>query len=132
MKGYCSALCRDSIAYGVYFGTYSTLKSKIIGDQPNPSILKILLCGALTGEVFWITVYPIDLCKTKIQSDPFRGGKFTGLIPTAKEIYRLEGFKGFYRGYITCVCRTPFSSGFTFVTVETVMKLIGPLGATLE
>jgi len=74
-------------------------------------------------------MYPLDLCKTKIQSDSLRNPRYHGLLDTAKQTYKLEGFKGFYRGYVPCICRTPFSAGATFATFEIVLKLITPLGA---
>ena len=36
----------------------------------------VLLGGALAGQLFWITIYPFDVVKSKIQGDSMEKPKF--------------------------------------------------------
>lgn len=91
-----------------------------------------MFLGAIAGECYWLSVYPIDLCKTKIQSDSLSNPKYKGIVDVFRKTYRAEGLIGFSNGIVPCLCRTPFASGSTFAVFEIVMKYIAPLGATLE
>lgn len=56
-RGYNATLIRDTIAYGAWFGTYGTLKSKLLAKEKDPPIYKIMLIGACSGEMYWFTVF---------------------------------------------------------------------------
>ena len=49
-------LLRDTIAFGAWFGTYGTLKARTCPKDSHPSILWLMFIGALSGEMFWLTV----------------------------------------------------------------------------
>ena len=57
-RGIGLTILRDSIGFGIYFGTYYQLQNK----NNNP-----LLNGGITGVLSWIYSYPIDVIKTKYQ-----------------------------------------------------------------
>mmetsp|Transcript_6877 Transcript_6877/g.6399 ORF Transcript_6877/g.6399 Transcript_6877/m.6399 type:complete len:95 (-) Transcript_6877:262-546(-) len=61
MHGFIPTLMRDTIAYGAWFGTYGTLKSKLLERESNPSIFKMMLIGSISGEMYWLWTFPIDL-----------------------------------------------------------------------
>ncbi|KAI8381174.1 mitochondrial carrier domain-containing protein [Radiomyces spectabilis] len=58
-----------------------------------------LVCGGLAGLVAQTSSYPLEVIRRRMQVggvlDP---NKFVGFWETAKEIYRLKGFKGYYVG----------------------------------
>ena len=68
-------LLREFHGYGVWFATYEYLVNFEMrrthtprSDLPN---WKIALCGGLAGEVLWLLSHPLDLIKTKMQTDGF-------------------------------------------------------------
>jgi len=70
-KGAVPTICRDSIGYGLYFSVYTTLMNKFAPGQTRReySLPVIGVSGVLTGILFWATVIPIDVVKTKFQTD---------------------------------------------------------------
>lgn len=86
---------------------------------------KIALYGGLAGEMLWITSYPFDVIKSKMQSDGF-GEKlrYKSMRDAFGQTWRHEGAMGFWRGIGPTLLRAmPVSAG-TFATVELVMRLI--------
>ena len=88
--------------------------------------------GGMSGEWFWLSTYPIDVCKTRIQSDSFDEPRYKGIIDTFVKTYKSEGSKGFTKGLLPCMTRTIFSSGTTLGAYETVMKIINSIMETVE
>ena len=75
---------------------------------------KVLLCGGIAGVVTWASVFPLDVVKTRMQTQGIRGegqgllgGSDTkkGSWGVAKEAYRQEGWKVFFRGLGVCSSR---------------------------
>ena len=64
--------------------------------------------GVFDGLCSVVGNNPVDVVKTKMQSE--HAHKFNGFIHCAKEIYRHDGFKGYYHGVgprLVRVCRLP-------------------------
>lgn len=83
----------------------------------------MLLCGGLAGVVTWASIFPLDVIKTRVQTQSLlnhqeqqlllvspqqRGvgipGK-RGAIEIAKDAYRVEGIRAFFRGLGVCSVR---------------------------
>ena len=80
--------------------------------------------GAIAGYVFWLFGFPIDLIKTKIQSDSFVNPKFKSILECIQQTYNAGGLKGFYRGLLPCMLRAgPVNAG-CFLTYEYSMKYL--------
>ena len=60
-KGLVATISRESIAMSIYFGTYHTLTKEY---NYNP-----LISGGMAGWLCWLFTYPIDVIKSRIQSD---------------------------------------------------------------
>ena len=60
-KGIVSTIARESIAMSIYFGSYHSFKKEY---KYNP-----LLAGGLSGWLSWLFTYPIDVVKSRVQSD---------------------------------------------------------------
>lgn len=52
-------------------------------------------------------IYPIDVVKTKIQTDAFdpTKAKYKGAIDCFKKTWAASGYRGFYRGFGACMLR---------------------------
>jgi solute carrier family 25 folate transporter 32 len=51
-------------------------------------------------------------------------GKYEGMIDVITKIWRLEGWRGFYRGLTPALIKTAPSSAITFLIYETTIKLL--------
>lgn len=86
---------------------------------------KIATYGGLAGEFLWISSYPFDVVKSKMQTDGF-GDKqrYKSMRDAFAQTYKQEGMLGFWRGVGPTLLRAmPVSAG-TFAVVEVTMRLI--------
>ncbi|KAF2664614.1 mitochondrial carrier [Microthyrium microscopicum] len=84
---------RDSVGYGFYFCSYDFAKKLLASpSDPNTQNLRawqILLCGGIAGCISWASIFPMDVIKTRIQSQPLLSAKLqtttaaSPLSPTA-------------------------------------------------
>ncbi|KAK4216322.1 mitochondrial carrier domain-containing protein [Rhypophila decipiens] len=64
---------RDSIGYGFYFWSYE-LTSRWMASTTTPGSegaadpARVLLCGGLAGIVTWASIFPLDVIKTRVQT----------------------------------------------------------------
>ena len=69
--------------------------------------LQVMLAGGTGGIAYWLTIYPVDVLKTTLQSDHTDPAKrrYKGVADAASQIYREHGIKGFFRGFTPCLAR---------------------------
>jgi len=130
-KGQVATLCREASGYGVYFWTYEKLMERemtqngIRRDQVNPA--KTVLFGAASGYTLWAVIYPIDMIKSRMQTDGFSaatGKKYNSTWDCVRTIWRAEGIKAFTRGLTPTLIRSPFANGATFLGFEMAMRVL--------
>jgi len=130
-KGQVATLAREASGYGVYFWTYEKLVQRemaqkgIRRDQLNPA--KAVLYGAASGYTLWAVIYPIDMIKSRMQTDgfsPSTGQKYKSTLDCLRTIWRTEGISAFTRGLGPTLIRSPFANGATFLGFEMAMRLL--------
>ncbi|KAJ3276522.1 Mitochondrial carrier protein ymc2 [Terramyces sp. JEL0728] len=130
-KGQMITLLREFHGYGIYFMVYEYLikktmeKEGITRSQVSP--IKQLTYGALSGYVLWIMIYPIDVVKSKLQTDSFdkNTAKYKSTMDCFRKTFAVEGVAGFYRGFLACMLRAGPANGATFAAYELAMNLVG-------
>lgn len=132
---------RDSFGYGWYFWTYELTKRLLLSRQPDPFMeptsTDILLAGGIAGVVTWVSIYPLDAVKTRLQTQStilLENGPLlepnNGPIPSrsswsiARDIARTEGVSGFYRGLGVCSLRAFIVNAAQFYAYEKTMALL--------
>ncbi|CAG8754803.1 9570_t:CDS:2, partial [Racocetra persica] len=58
------------------------------------------LSGGLGGVVSQFSIYPLETWKTRVMSSKYSNSNGSLLINTAKEMWRAQGFRSFYKGLI--------------------------------
>lgn len=114
---------RDSFGYAWYFWSYELSKRLLLSRQADPFIdpkaSDILIAGGIAGVVTWASIFPLDVIKTRIQTQAhvIDGATESLLTQThaqqrskssfqiARDIARAEGIAGFYRGLGVCSVR---------------------------
>ncbi|OJD13708.1 hypothetical protein AJ78_05865 [Emergomyces pasteurianus Ep9510] len=145
---------RDSVGYGFYFWSYELCKRLMTtpNESSEQAAAKILLCGGIAGIVTWVSVFPLDVIKTRLQAQGSPGsllpgvsperqtllqpsrsdGRILGTLGIAKEAYRTEGLGVFYRGLGVCSLRAFIVNAVQWATYEWMMKLFKqPANASL-
>lgn len=128
-RGTAVTFMREAQAYGMWFTTFEYLMNSDAArnniNRSDISTLKVAAYGGLAGEMLWISSYPFDVIKSKMQCDGFGADqKYKSMRDCFAKTYRGEGLGGFWRGVGPTLLRAmPVSAG-TFVTVELTMRLI--------
>jgi solute carrier family 25 carnitine/acylcarnitine transporter 20/29 len=137
---------RDSIGYGFYFWSYE-LSTKLMMSKmkdrgsKGEEAAKVLLCGGLAGIVTWASIFPLDVIKTRVQTQAF-GNESTpllgpdesngperrriGAIDVARNAYRTEGPSVFFRGLAVCSFRAFIVNAAQWAVYEWIMRELDP------
>lgn len=132
---------RDSIGYGFYFWSYElssrfmTSRMKDRGmDSAGQEAAKVLLCGGLAGVVTWASVFPLDVIKTRVQTQALGTGvaldgiqyRRLGAVEIARSAYKHEGARVFFRGLLVCSVRAFFVNAVQWAVYELLMRELSP------
>lgn len=144
---------RDSVGYGFYFWSYeltSRWMDRWLRDSRHGNAnahggstaetAKVLLCGGLAGVVTWVSIFPLDVIKTRMQAQAYSpgaavhgertpligaSGRRMGTIQIAKEAYQEGGSRVFFRGLSVCSVRAFFVNAVQWATYEWIMSELG-------
>lgn len=119
-------------------------------DDSDETAVKIMLCGGLAGVVSWASIFPLDVIKTRLQTQILRPGpaarvgeqcslllqaetpkmkkKKTRLsaVEIAAHAYRTEGVGVFFRGLGICSLRAFMVNAVQWAVYEWMMRLLQP------
>jgi len=110
-----------------YFGAYEAARRFLTppGSEGKLSPLASLVAGGCAGTAFWLSCYPIDVVKTKMQTAPVDGtSPYKGYVHCIKTIYRNEGWRAFFKGLSPCLIRSVPANSAAFFTFEFVYHLL--------
>lgn len=112
-------------------------------ESSNQAAMKVLLCGGIAGIVTWGSVFPLDMIKTRLQAQTMHDVHDVHTLPSsterqplvrprqtlttlqiAREAYRNEGLRPFYRGLGVCSIRA-FIVNAVQVSYLQIILLIG-------
>ena len=94
-------------------------------EKRKPNTPEVLIAGGVGGMSYWCFTFPLDTIKTLYQSDSFKKPKYTNLVQAFRREIRLQGWKGLYNGYSTCLLRSLPANMGTFLGFELCMGVIG-------
>ncbi|KAK6198421.1 1-pyrroline-5-carboxylate dehydrogenase [Pestalotiopsis sp. IQ-011] len=129
-RGRVVTLMREFHGYGVWFAAYEGFVSVFTkhgqcarDDLPK---WKFALCGGLAGEALWLLSHPLDVLKSKMQSDGFGGTQeYRNLRDVVRKTWMRYGIGGFFEGLGPALLRAAPVSAGTFATVEVVRQALG-------
>ena len=116
-RGEAVTVLREAQAYGVWFLTFEYLMNL---DAKRNSIQrkeiatwKVATYGGLAGEALWVASYPMDVVKSKMQSDGFgEKMRYSGTMDCVRQTWRAQGMMGFWKGLGPTLLRAmPVSAG---------------------
>ncbi|KAF8322227.1 mitochondrial carrier [Clavulina sp. PMI_390] len=129
-KGQTATFTREASGYGVYFLAYEQLVQKWMRDtgrrRDELSPVRAVAYGAAAGYALWAVIYPIDVVKSRLQTDAFSGPerKYNGTLDCVRKVWAREGVKGFTRGLGPTLVRSPFANGATFLGFELMSRAL--------
>lgn len=124
-RGFWCTILRDSPAFGVYFAGYEYLTEKVTDPKGNVNTLNLLLVGGLAGVWSWVVIYPLDVIKSRLQTDGMDGDakKYKGLWDCMKKSYKTDGLGVFARGLNSTIIRAFPTNAATFAVVTWVIAI---------
>jgi solute carrier family 25 carnitine/acylcarnitine transporter 20/29 len=128
-RGEAVTIIREAQAYGMWFLAFEWMmnadatRNKI--ERKDIPAYKVALYGGLAGEALWLGSYPLDVIKSKMQTDGFGPNmRYKSMRDCFAQTWRAEGIRGFWKGIAPTLLRAmPVSAG-TFAVVEGTMRAL--------
>jgi solute carrier family 25 carnitine/acylcarnitine transporter 20/29 len=120
-RGTAITLIRDIPSHGVYFAAFEWAREALEpgcrgAGRASESAAAVWAAGGIAGAVSWITVYPFDVIKSRIQaSGP---GTYASWMDCAVKSWRAEGPHVFVRGLNATLARAFIVNGAIFSAYE--------------
>ena len=113
-------------------------KRLLLSRQHDPFVemraWETLVAGGIAGVVTWVSIYPLDVVKTRLQTRSVEAesqvllgeqkGRRKGSSDVAKEIWRKDGLGGFYRGVGICSLRAFVVNAVQWYAYEQIMAFL--------
>lgn len=105
-RGLFPTIMRDTPFSSIYWASYESIKK--FYNISQPTLIQAFIAGGLSGALAATITTPFDVVKThqqiefgeKILYSKNGKKKLTGTIDTAKNLYRVSGFPGFFSGLV--------------------------------
>ncbi|KAI8873719.1 mitochondrial carrier [Ramicandelaber brevisporus] len=129
-QGQAITLLREFHGYGAYFMAYEWLvqdsMARLGVKREELPTWRLCSFGAAAGWAMWISCYPVDIIKSKIQTDAFMPGqrKYTSSLDCLRKTIAAEGVAGLFRGFVPCILRAAPANAATFVGFELAMRVL--------
>jgi len=126
-KGFGVTIFRDISFSIIYFSSYEGFKWIQNYISIFPEVLRHLISGAGAGAIGTIVTIPIDVVKTRLQTQfqlPKGERLYSGMIDAFRTIYKVEGKKALVRGLGPRLAQTIPAASITFASYEQYTKLL--------
>jgi solute carrier family 25 ornithine transporter 2/15 len=125
--GLVSTFAREMPGYFFFFGAYEFGREMFVnkannGTKADIGIARTALCGGLGGVSFWLSVFPADVVKSRVQIEPNSAVAKKSFFGALAHIAKTEGFAKLYSGLGPTIIRSFFSTGALFVAVSETEK----------
>ncbi|KAK0281676.1 mitochondrial aspartate-glutamate transporter agc1 [Friedmanniomyces endolithicus] len=134
-KGASACMLRDAPFSAIYFPCYAHLKRDFFGESPTKKlgVLQLLTAGAIAGMPAAYLTTPADVIKTRLQVEARKGeSSYNGIRDAARQIYREEGFKAYFKGGPARILRSSPQFGFTLAGYEVLQGMLPLHGEAKE
>lgn len=118
-----------AIQRGLLHRKHRHLKSTVLEtelyDLPDLNSLELMLAGGLSGVAGWLSTYPVDVIKTRIQAHPLSSKsciQLTSTLQCGMNIVREEGSGVLWRGTWATVLRAFPTNAVIFLAYSWTMR----------
>lgn len=104
------------------FAAYEQMKRLIRGEDASRqmSIVERFYAGAAAGGISQTIIYPMEVLKTRLALR--KTGQYAGIADAAAKIYKNEGARSFYRGYVPNILGILPYAGIDLAVYETLKR----------
>lgn len=130
-RGATVTVIRDTPSYGVYFCTYAAagpaFEEALFRGRADPQGLhpaSQFLAGGLAGITSWLSVYPFDVIKSRMQALPRGQSPYRSWLHCAALSWQREGPACFLRGLTPTLTRAFLVNASIFVAYEALLTAL--------
>ncbi|EDV96101.1 calcium-binding mitochondrial carrier protein SCaMC-3 isoform X2 [Drosophila grimshawi] len=104
------------------FAAYEQMKRLIRGNDTTRqmTIVERFYAGAAAGGISQTIIYPMEVLKTRLALR--KTGQYAGIADAAAKIYKNEGARSFYRGYVPNILGILPYAGIDLAVYETLKR----------
>ena len=97
-----------------------------LGDHERHKVpvLYQLLGGSVAGLAYWTSCFPLDVIKTKVQSDSLSDPYYKNYFDVWRKTYRQGGVREFYRGFLPCIIRAAPANSVAFTGHAIILRTL--------
>ncbi|KAK9825837.1 hypothetical protein WJX81_001343 [Elliptochloris bilobata] len=100
MSGVSATVARGIFYGGLRLGMYGPLKTAV-GADADPTLAKKILAGSLSGGIATLITNPMELIKTRLQSNSGQGGA----VAVVRSVLAKDGVTGLWKGTMPSAIR---------------------------
>jgi len=125
-QGLGATIARNTPAYAAYFYTYEGTRRLMTKPGEQPNLMAACAGGGVSGFAFWGVLYPVEVIKTKLQTDSIIKSerKYKGWFDCWNKTVQEQGYKGLFRGYVPAVVRAVPVNAVVFAAVVTAKQAL--------
>jgi len=117
-RGFTTTLTREPVAFGCYFSSFELLTR----DRKESNVW-LFLAGGLAGICSWVTTYPQDVIKSRVQGDGWgHQQRYHGTLNCLKMTVREAGWGVLYRGFGSTTYRAFIVNGVILLVYNNIMR----------
>lgn len=109
--------------------TFEALKMAYMRStgKDEPGALALLAFGSISGSVGAMSVYPLNLVRTRLQASGSSGHpqRYTGVKDVIIKTYQRDGWRGFYRGLLPTLAKVVPSVSISYLVYEQGKRRLG-------
>ncbi|KAK1863430.1 hypothetical protein I4F81_005986 [Pyropia yezoensis] len=118
-RGTLATLARDVPFSMVFFSMNAAVKDRLADEQGKVSIGRVFLAGITAGSTAAAMSTPMDVIKTRLQADPYRG-----IADCARRVVTEEGVRALFKGVEARVMIISPLFGITLLFYEAQRRLL--------
>merc|ERR1711934_10822 len=122
-KGVVPTTIRQASSVAVRFMLYKDLMARMTGGE-KASVWQQLFAGSLTGVASTLLNNPIDVVKSRLQSQDGGVSKYRGTVHCLMETAKTEGVTALYRGTLPRMMKVSAGQAITFAAYEQFSALL--------
>jgi solute carrier family 25 phosphate transporter 23/24/25/41 len=117
-RGNTANLIRMIPSYLIKFPANEFYKKLYKADESHPE--RVLLAGISAGSSQITLTYPLDIIRTRMTLDHHMTSNYNSYFKCARNIWKSEGIKAFYKGYSISGMTYPMYVGLQFFIYESL------------
>jgi solute carrier family 25 carnitine/acylcarnitine transporter 20/29 len=105
--------------FWVLWGSYEVYTRKLEQWGMDSKVIPFF-AGGMAANTFWTISFPADVIKNRLMTRPSQNALYNTIPECARYIWKTEGWRGFYRGFVPCFLRSFPTNAAAIFVFETV------------